>query len=76
MTTPLWKASEASSRMNRSTIAGMQPDKRLYRTLQSTLRFSITGKGNRPGSGSCLPQLLNGGSMKNGWQHKILGAHY
>jgi len=70
-TMPLWKASGACSRTNRSTIAGMQPDKRLYGTLQGTSRFSITGKGNRPGSGSCLRPPLNDGSMKNDSQHKI-----
>jgi transposase InsO family protein len=66
----------ACSRMNRSTIANMQPDKRLYRILQSTSRFSITGKGNRPGSASCLPSHMNDGSMKNDWQHESFGVHY
>ena len=64
------------SRTNRSTIAGMQPDKRLYRTLQGTLRFSITGKEGRPDSGSDLPPLLNDGSTKNDWQHETIGVHY
>ena len=76
VTTPLWKASGACSRTNRSTIAGMQPDKRLYRTLQGTSRFSITDKENRPDSGSCLPRLLNDGSMKNDWLHERFGVHY
>jgi len=75
-TTLLWKASGACSRTNRSTIAGMQPDKRLYRTLQNTSRFSIIGKEGRPDSGSCLPPPFNDGSMKNNWRHKIFGVHY
>src|SRR4030043_482861 len=55
--------------------SGMQPDKMLYRTLQGTSKFSITGKGNRPGSGSCLLPLLNDGSMKNDWRHEMFGTH-
>ena len=61
--------------MNGSTIVGMQPEERLSRTLPSTSKFSIIGKGNRPGSGSCLPRLMNDGSMKNDWQHEIFGTH-
>jgi hypothetical protein len=38
--------------------------------------ISITGKGNRPGSASRLPPLLNDGSMKNDWPHEIFGVHY
>lgn len=75
-TTPLWKASGVYSRMNRTAIADMQPDKRRYRTLPSTSRFSITGKENRPGCSFCLPLLLNDGSMKKDWPHEMFGVHY
>jgi len=56
--------------------AVMKPGKRLYRTLQNTSKFSITGKENRPDSDSFPLTLLNDGSIKNDWQHKIFGVHY
>jgi hypothetical protein len=69
------KNHELGVRMNRLTIAGMKPNEMLSRTLPSILRFSITGKGNRPDSGSRLLPLLNDGSMKNDWWHEIFGLH-
>jgi len=74
--TPPWKVFGGYLKTSRSTIVVMQPGKRQYRTLQNTLKFSITGKGNRPGWGSCLPPLSNDCFMKNDSQHKIFGAHY
>ena len=71
-----WKASGACSRMSRFTIAGMQRDRRLYRTLQSTSRFSIIDREGRPDSVICLPLLMNDVSMKNDWQHETFGVHY
>jgi len=50
--------------MNRFTIAGMQPDERLSRTLPSISRFSITGNESRPDWVFCLLQPVSDGSMK------------
>ena len=71
-----WKASGACSKTNRFTIAGMQRDRRLYRTSQNTSKFSIIGREGRPDSVSCLPLLMNDVSMKNDWQHETFGVHY
>jgi hypothetical protein len=54
----------------------MQLGGKLYRALPNTLRFSTTGKGDKPGLAFFLPPLLNDGFMKNNWQHKMFGVHY
>jgi transposase InsO family protein len=47
----------------------IQDIKRIHRDF-------LTGRGNMPGSGSCLPQLLNDGSIKNGCRLERFGVHY